>query len=506
MSTFTGETLRLTLFGASHAPEVGMVLEGIPAGSRIDRDGLRRFLARRAPGRNAWQTARREADEPVFQSGIIDAPVPVSDGSPIRVIIRNQDARSSDYEAIRFTPRPGHADYTAFVKYGGSVNMAGGGPFSGRMTAPLCVAGGICLQLLEREGIRVISRIASVGAVPDEGTLAEPTAEKPFPTVSDACGSAMVRAIERAKEDGDSLGGIVECAVTGLPAGLGGPLFDGMEGRIASLAFAIPAVKGIEFGAGFSAARMTGSEANDAFAVAEEAGKTAAEDGLPSESETASPAPRIRTKTNNAGGILGGITNGMPLTFRVAIKPTPSIAKEQETVDLRTMTGVTIRVPGRHDPCIVPRAVPAVEAAAAIAVCDALLAFRKERESGFAETDPASAPDNGTGDELSLQRRRIDAIDERLTALFRERMAVSETIAAYKNRKGIPVRDPKREEELLARAASRVPEELREDVRCLYETILERSRNAQERRIVRSSGETDASTGGDGAGCGEADE
>ena len=354
MSSSIGENLRLTIFGESHGPAIGMTLEGIPAGLKLDMAQLQRFLDRRAPGRSETATARREADIPEFLSGVKDGAVT---GSPIAAVIRNADTRSGDYKALRTVPRPGHADYTAQVKYSGHQDPAGGGHFSGRLTAPLCVAGGVCLQFLAREGVRVVSRIAAVGNVTDEGELAASTAEKAFPTVSEARGQAMIEAIRAAKEAGDSLGGIVECQVLGLPAGLGDPIFGGMENRIAAITFGIPAVKGVEFGAGFAAAGMRGSEHNDPFTLA---------DG------------RIVTATNHAGGILGGITTGMPIRFRVAFKPTPSIAKEQRTVDLAKMEETTITVGGRHDPCIVPRAVPCVEAAAALAVYDAWLGRKKE--------------------------------------------------------------------------------------------------------------------------------
>ena len=353
MSSY-GENLRITIFGQSHSPAIGVTVEGIPAGERIDTAELARFLARRAPGRNEWSTPRREADAPEFLSGLKDS---VTCGAPLAAIIRNADTRSQDYAALADTPRPGHADYTAQVKYGGAQDSAGGGHFSGRLTAPLCIAGGICIQLLAREGITVISRIAAIADVEDEGALCASTAEKPFPTVSDERGEAMRAAIAAAKADGDSVGGVIECAVLGLPAGLGGPLFGGLEGRIAAAVFGIPAVKGIEFGAGFAAARMRGSENNDCF-------------------ETSSG--RVVTKSNNCGGILGGISDGMPLVFRAAVKPTPSIAAEQLTLNMKTMEETALHVPGRHDPCVVPRAVPCVEAAAAIAVYDALLARRKE--------------------------------------------------------------------------------------------------------------------------------
>ena len=344
-----GEHLRLTIFGQSHAPAIGMTLEGLPAGEAIDMEALQAFLKRRAPGQNAWSTPRKEADAPEFLSGLVEN---VTCGAPLTAIIRNTNTRSGDYANLAVLPRPGHADYTAQVKYGGHQDYAGGGAFSGRLTAPLCIAGGICLQLLKKRGITVISRIASIGTVEDPTPLTVSTADKPFPAADDAAGAAMQAAIAAAKAEGDSIGGVVECAVLGLPAGLGGPLFDGMEGRIASIVFGIPAVKGIEFGIGFEAARLRGSENNDPFTV---------ENG------------QIRTVTNHCGGILGGITDGMPLTFRAAFKPTPSIAKEQRSVNLHTLTPEALRVVGRHDPCIVPRAVPCVEAAAAIAVYDALL-------------------------------------------------------------------------------------------------------------------------------------
>ena len=344
-----GEHLRLTIFGQSHAPAIGMTLEGLPAGEAIDMEALQAFLKRRAPGQNAWSTPRKEADAPEFLSGLVEN---VTCGAPLTAIIRNTNTRSGDYANLAVVPRPGHADYTAQVKYSGHQDYAGGGAFSGRLTAPLCIAGGICIQLLKRRGIEIISRIASVGTAEDTAPLTCSTAEKPFPTVSDEAGTAMRAVIADAKAEGDSVGGVIECAVLGLPAGLGGPLFDGMEGRIASIVFGIPAVKGIEFGAGFASARLRGSENNDPFTV---------ENGT------------VKTVSNRCGGILGGITDGMPLTFRAALKPTPSIARAQQSVNLKTLTPETLRVTGRHDPCIVPRAVPCVEAAAAVAVYDALL-------------------------------------------------------------------------------------------------------------------------------------
>lgn len=440
MSSY-GENLRLTIFGRSHGPAVGMTLEGIPAGTRIDLEKLQRLMDRRAPGRNEWSSGRREPDVPVFSEGLEGG---CCTGGPITAILRNQDARPEDYAALRHIPRPGHADYTAFVKYGKDAKLSGGGQFSGRMTAPLCVAGGICLQLLEQEGITVISRIAEIGGVFDRGELLRSMAEKEFPVVDDACGETMRARIAAAKAEGDSVGGVIECKVLGLPAGLGGPLFDGMESRIGDILFGIPAVKGLEFGAGFASARLTGSENNDAFCV---------RDG------------RIVTESNRCGGILGGITDGMPLCFRIAFKPTPSIAKTQKSVDLDTMTETELSVRGRHDPCIVPRAVPAVEAAAAIAVCDALLGWKHERRA----------------EDLAALREELDRIDRELTPLFIRRMALCGKIGDFKKTRGLPILDARREEEKLRGLCALSPEELQDDVKALYQRIFELSRGFQER-------------------------
>jgi chorismate synthase len=330
-----GESIRVTVFGQSHSPAIGVTVEGLPAGERIDPERLRAFLERRAPGRSELSTQRREPDEPEFLSGLRDG---VTCGAPLTAILRNHDARTEDYAAYRNVPRPGHADFTAWAKYGAARDWAGGGQFSGRLTAPLCVAGGVCLQLLEREGVTVSAEAVEIGGERER--------------------SAMEAAIRAAREDGDSVGGVIACEVRGVPAGVGEPMLDGLENRIAQAIFAIPAVKGIEFGEGFAAARLRGSENNDAFAV---------EDG------------RIVTKTNHCGGILGGISTGMPIVFRAAFKPTPSIAKEQQSVELTTMEPTTICVKGRHDPCIVPRAVPVVEAVTAIVVYDAMITDRKQR-------------------------------------------------------------------------------------------------------------------------------
>lgn len=356
MSSTFGSALRVTVFGQSHAPAIGMCMDGFPAGFAPDFDALNAFLARRAPGQGPHATARKEKDAPEFLCGFSGGK---TCGAPIAAIICNTDAHGKDYVNLNDVPRPSHADWTAFVKYGADADRAGGGHFSGRLTAPICVAGGLCLQWLAANGIRIGAHIQSIGAVRDASfdPLA-PTfpAIAPLTVLDLKAGERMAKEIESAKADGDSVGGSIECAVTGLPAGLGEPMFDGMESRLAQILFGIPAVKGVEFGSGFACAAMRGSEHNDAFYYDE--------DGA------------VRTRTNHAGGILGGITTAIPLLFRVAVKPTPSIAKAQESIRF-SGGGAELTIKGRHDPCIVPRAVPVVEAAAAIAVLDALLEAKK---------------------------------------------------------------------------------------------------------------------------------
>ncbi len=353
MSSTYGEHLHLSIFGQSHGPAVGMTLDGIPAGLPVDMEALQAFLDRRAPGRNAWSTPRREEDRPEFLSGILESH---TCGAPITAVIYNQNTRSADYRAIQDCPRPGHADFPAQVKYGGFQDTAGGGHFSGRLTAPLCIAGGLCKQWLERLGIAIYAHIAVLAGV-GGGSFDPVTPEvdkigKDFPVLDPQAGEAMRRAIEKARSQGDSVGGIIECAVLGLPVGLGEPMFGGMESRIASAVYAVPAVKGVDFGAGFAAAYLKGSENNDPYTLA---------DG------------QIRPVTNRAGGILGGLTTGMPLIFQAAVKPTPSISKPQQSVSFSEKTVKTLEIKGRHDPCIVPRAVPVIEAAAAVAILDIIL-------------------------------------------------------------------------------------------------------------------------------------
>ena len=328
-SVYTGN-LTVSIFGQSHAPAIGVTVDGLPAGLPVDPDELQRFLSRRAPGQNAWSTPRREADAPEFLCGLKNGK---TCGAPLTAIIRNTNTRSGDYENLKDIPRPGHADYTAQVKFGGAQDV-----------------------------IYIRARILSIGHAMDSAPFDAPVAEKPFPAVSDDAAAAMQAEIAQAKADGDSVGGVVECVIDGLPAGIGEPMFGGLENLIARAVFAIPAIKGVEFGAGFAAARLRGSEHNDAFRV---------QDG------------RIVTETNRCGGILGGISTGMPVVFRAAFKPTPSISRQQDSVSLSRMENTTLVIHGRHDPCIVPRAVPCVEAVAAIAVLDAWMGRKKELGYAF---------------------------------------------------------------------------------------------------------------------------
>lgn len=352
-----GNKLRVTVFGQSHAAAIGCVVEGLPAGFRPDMDRVAAFMARRAPGSGAWSTKRKEADTPEILSGVVDG---VLCGAPVSAVIHNSDQHSKDYEGLRRTPRPSHADYTAWVKYGESYDIRGGGQFSGRLTAPLCFAGALALQVLEQRGITVAGHIAAIAGIQDEvpdfvrvdreSLLA--LAGKPFPVFSDSAGADMVHAIETVRMESDSVGGVIRCFALGLPAGVGEPMFGGVENCLAAALFGIPAVRGVSFGEGFAAAAMRGSQHNDPFVT----------DG-----------DTVRTRTNHAGGVLGGITTGMPLVVNVAIKPTASIAQEQDTVDLKTMTNTTLTIHGRHDPCIVPRALPVVEAVTALTLLDMML-------------------------------------------------------------------------------------------------------------------------------------
>ncbi len=347
MSFEFGEKIKISIFGRSHSEEIGVTIDGLPKDFKIDEEKLSSFMLRRAPGRDKFSTSRKEPDK-----------VEITSYEPLRAIIRNTNKRSNDYDNLKGIPRPGHADFAAYSKYGIDYNMEGGGEFSGRLTAPLCIAGGICKQILEEKGIYIGAHISSIVNIEDDRF--SPTAvnkndfvdKKDFPVINDAKGEEMQKEILAAKSEGDSVGGTIECAITGIPAGVGNTFFGGWESAISSAIFAIPAVKGIEFGRGFESSTLRGSENNDAFIIKNK---------------------NVATETNNHGGILGGISSGMPIIFTVAFKPTPSIAKEQKSVSLSKMEETSLVINGRHDPCIVKRAVPCVEAAAAIVAANMIL-------------------------------------------------------------------------------------------------------------------------------------
>jgi chorismate synthase len=362
MATTYGKNLKLSIYGGSHDECIGVKVAGLPSGISIDYAELLRFMERRAPGRTLMSTQRKEPDRPEFLSGVTEDGERITlNGDELHAIIRNTSHRSADYSNLEFVPRPSHADYAARMKYGENVDLRGGGHFSGRLTAPMCIVGGICLQYLRSLGIEIAAHFYSVAGVKDKPfDLAKVSASdfeilrsrSDFPVLDEKAGKLMREKIEEARVSLDSVGGVVECAAIGLPAGLGEHMFDGIENRISGIVFGIPAVKGIEFGNGFECADLRGSQNNDAFVI---------EDG------------QIRTATNNAGGILGGMSSGMPIVFRAAMKPTPSIYLEQDSVDMVTMKPVKLSIKGRHDPCVVVRALPVFEAAAAIAITDLLL-------------------------------------------------------------------------------------------------------------------------------------
>ncbi len=356
MSSTWGEKVKISVFGESHGNGIGVVIDGLPAGFKVDTDKILAQMARRAPGRDKTATPRKESDLPNVLSGMLDN---VTTGAPLCAVINNTNTKSKDYSNLLACPRPGHSDYTAYEKYKSFNDIRGGGHFSGRLTAPLVFAGSICRLILEKKGIKISAHISQIGNVKDEpfnaididDDLMDRLSKSTFSLIDTSKEEAMRQVVEDARLSQDSVGGIIECAVTGLPAGLGGPMFGGVEGLISSIIFGIPAIKGIEFGKGFELAEMLGSESNDPFEY---------KDG------------KVVTKTNNCGGILGGITNAMPVIFRACVKPTPSISKEQDTVDLQKKCSAKLSVHGRHDPCIVPRAVPVIEACTAIALMNLL--------------------------------------------------------------------------------------------------------------------------------------
>ncbi len=356
MSSSFGQRIKISIFGQSHSEGIGVVIDGLPAGERIDMEQLLSFMARRAPGNGPLSTPRKEGDIPKILSGVVDSK---TCGAPLCAVIENTNTRSKDYDGLLQVPRPGHSDFPAAIKHGFHNDIRGGGHFSARLMAPLCFAGGVAMQILERKGIHIGGHISQVAGIDDQKfdpvaitpEFMREISRKDFCVIDDKAGQAMREAILSAKDDCDSVGGVVECCVLGLPVGLGEPIFDGVENRLAAAIFAVPAVKGVEFGAGFDSAKLRGSENNDSYYM----------DGQD-----------VRTRTNNHGGILGGLSSGMPVIVRAAFKPTSSIAKQQQSVDLISMKDAPLAVVGRHDPCVVTRAVPCVEAACAVTVLDML--------------------------------------------------------------------------------------------------------------------------------------
>ena len=354
MSGMWGSKIKLSIFGESHGNAIGITIDGLPAGFSIDMDKIMMEMARRAPGKSSLSTPRKESDIPEILSGYFEGK---TTGTPLCAIIRNSNTKSKDYSKLKDVMRPGHADYTGAVRYKGFNDYRGGGHFSGRITAPLVFAGAICKQILEVKGIIVSAHINSIGKIKDcsflesdiSDELLNSFKEKELPLINTKLEDEMRQEILSARSSGDSIGGTIECAILGVSPGIGDPFFDSVESTLAHLMFSIPAVKGIEFGKGFDISKMRGSEANDEYYL---------ENG------------NIKTKTNNNGGILGGITNGMPIIFNVAIKPTASIFKEQNTVNIVTMEETTLCIEGRHDPCIVQRALPVIEAVAAIGITE----------------------------------------------------------------------------------------------------------------------------------------
>ena len=451
MSIYKGQTLTLSIFGTSHGPSIGMTLSGIPSEANINLDVLQEFMARRAPGNSLLSTSRKEPDIPEFVSGLRSGSSGNSrnlttDGSEIKAIIYNRDVKSSDYSKISNTPRPGHADYTAHVKYGGMEDSRGGGAFSGRMTAPLCIAGGICKQLLAESGIYINASIHDI-----HGNAEDPLSE-----------------IKKAQVLRDSVGGTISCTISGLDAGYGGPLFEGLEGRIAEIVYAIPAVKGIEFGVGFESTRMYGSENNDEFYY--------------DENDT------VCTRTNNCGGILGGISDGMDIEFRVAIKPTPSIARPQKTIVYDSTEEAEIEVHGRHDPCIVPRAVPCVEAATAVVIADLVLTEKavssaaSKKTKGLTTASPTSASSFSlVSEDLSHLRSSIDEIDLQLLNLIERRLQIAESVAAHKKENNLGIIDSNREASLLKRIQSLSSDDLADLNVDIFKAIIRASCKHQEK-------------------------
>lgn len=357
MSSVIGDKIKLSIFGESHGEAIGCVIDGLPAGIKIDMNAVYKDMQRRAPGKDKTATPRLEKDIPHILSGMLDN---VTTGAPLAMVIENTNTKSGDYSNLMTVPRPGHSDYPAYVKYGGNNDIRGGGHFSGRLTAPLVFAGSVAKQILSQMGVTIGAHIKQIGSVCDavldlnktDKSLLDTLSSSTFSLIDETKEQAMRDEIEKARLSLDSVGGIIECFAVGLPVGLGGNMFDTVEGKLASILFGVPAVKGVEFGLGFGFADKRASEVNDQYEI---------KNG------------RVATLSNNNGGVLGGMTDGAPLSVSVAIKPTPSIAKKQKSVNLLTMENAELEIHGRHDPCIVVRAVPVIECAVALGLLDLMM-------------------------------------------------------------------------------------------------------------------------------------
>ena len=459
---FTGNKIKLGIYGESHSPNIGVCLEGLDY-DKLDTTALAVFMKRRAPGQNAWSTPRKEEDAvvvDVLQKGLFKAH------------IDNTNIKPHDYSNLLITPRPGHADFTARLKYGEDFKSSGGGAFSGRLTAPLCIAGFLAKSFLEEKGIKIFAHIKSIAGVKDETynfddrtneedflKKLEEVSKKEFPVIDDKAGEQMKEKIAQAREQGNSVGGTIEVVIQGMSGGIGGPIFEGIEAKIAELCFAVPACKGVEFGNGFEAAELTGSTNNDCFNF---------------------EGPQLKLQTNRCGGILGGISVGgtvAPIVFDVAVKPTPTISKEQATVNLETKENTTITVGGRHDPCIVPRAVPVYEAVAALALADEMLS-NTTLKSAVAEPVEAQGPRLDQEDLASL-RTQIDQADEQLLAALAKRMEVAEKIGLLKKQEGKPVLDTSREAQKLESIYEKTDERTKPYIKDIYKKLFEASRDLQ---------------------------
>ena len=444
MSSEWGKNLKLEISGRSHEEFISAVLTGLPKGISISEEEMHEFLKRRSPGTSNAVSGRREEDKPLILGGITGGK---TDGSPLKIRIKNTNAESGVYERLKTVPRPGHADYTAYIKWSGREDMRGGGKFSGRMTAPICAAGFAAIKFLEEQGIEITAHISSVGTIKDtpfnplfisDGEK-EAIKSNTIPVISEAAGEEMLSYISNVKNQGDSTGGTIECAITGLKPGIGDALFDGIESSLSSIIFAIPGVKGIEFGSGFSGSENIGSVNNDPFII---------KDGA------------VTCASNNAGGILGGISTGLPVVFKAAFKPTPSIALEQKSVDLEAMEECTLNILGRHDPCIALRAAPVIEACAALSIMDLLLE----------DNNPAT---------IEKCREKIDRIDSRILPLLAERFRVTDKIGELKAAHNLPVFNSDREKAILENISASADKSCRADIASIYMKIMQHSKARQ---------------------------